>query len=64
MEELFNKQDKYIAKNGNKIQKEAMNLLKDFFINNESVTKNEYEKNIKELDDKLKELSEKVEENN
>lgn len=64
MEELFNKQDKYIAKNGNKIQKEAMNLLKYFFINNESVTKNEYEKNVKELADKLKELSEKVEENN
>lgn len=64
MEELFNKQDKYIAKNGNKIQKEAMNLLKDFFINNESVTKNEYEKNVKELANKLKELSVKVEENN
>ena len=44
-------------------KKEAMNLLKDF-INNESVTKNEYEKNVKELANKLKELSVKVEENN
>ena len=41
-----------------------MKLLKDFFINNESVTKNEYEKNVKELANKLKELSVKVEENN
>ena len=40
-----------------------MNLLKDFFINNESVTKNEYDKNIKELADKLKELNEKSEKN-
>jgi hypothetical protein len=64
MENLFNKQDKYITKNGNELQKEAMKLLKDFFINNESVTKNEYEKNVKELANKLKELSVKVEENN
>lgn len=64
MGELFNKQDKYIAENGNELQKATMNLLKDFFVNNESVTKNEYDKNIKELADKLKELSEKTKENN
>ena len=64
MEELFNKQDKYIAENGNDLQKETMNLLKDFFINNESVTKNEYDKNMKELADKLKDLKEKSEKNN
>ena len=64
MEELFNKQDKYIAENGTELQKATMNLLKDFFVNNESVTKNEYDKNIKELADKLKELSEKAEVNN
>ena len=64
MEELFNKQDKYIAENGNELQKATMNLLKDFFVNNESVTKNEYDKNIKELADKLKKISEKSEENN
>jgi len=63
MEELFNKQDKYITENGNELQKETMNLLKDFFINNELVTKNEYDKNIKELADKLKELNEKSEKN-
>ena len=64
MEELFNKQDKYIAENGNDLQKETMNLLKYFFVNNESVTKNEYDKNMKELADKLKELNEKSEKNN
>ena len=64
MEELFNKQDKYITENGNELQKETMNLLKDFFVNNESVTKNEYDKNMKELADKLKELNEKSEKNN
>jgi hypothetical protein len=64
MEELFNKQDKYIAENGNDLQKETMNLLKDFFVNNESVTKNEYDKNMKDLADKLKELNEKAEKNN
>ncbi len=64
MEELFNKQDKYIAENGNELQKETMNLLKDFFINNETVTKNEYDKNIKQLVDRLKELKENSEENN
>ena len=64
MEELFNKQDKYITENGNDLQKETMNLLKNFFINNESVTKNEYDKNMKELADKLKELKEKSEKNN
>ena len=63
MEELFNKQDKYIVENGNHFQKETMNLLKDFFVNNESVTKNEYDKNIKELADRLKELNEKSEKN-
>ena len=64
MEELFNKQDKYITENGNVLQKETMNLLKEFFVNNESVTKNEYDKNMKELADKLKELNEKTEKNN
>ena len=64
MEELFHKQDKYIAENGNELQKETMNLLKDFFINNDSVTKNEYNKNMKELADKLKELNDKSEKNN
>ena len=64
MEELFNNQDKYITENGNVLQKETMNLLKDFFINNESVTKNEYDKNMKELAEKLKELKEKSEKNN
>ena len=64
MEELFNKQDKYITENGNELQKETMNLLKDFFINNKSVTKNEYDKNMKELADKLKELNNKSEKNN
>ena len=64
MEELFNNQDKYINENGNVLQKETMNLLKDFFINNESVTKNEYDKNMKELADKLKELKDKLEKNN
>ena len=44
-------------------QKETMNLLKDFFINNESVTKNEYDKNMKDFADKLKELNEKIENN-
>lgn len=61
MEELFNKLDKYISENGNALQKETMNLLKDFFINNESVTKNEYDKNMKELADRLKELKEENE---
>lgn len=64
MEELFNKQDKYITENGNSLQKETMILLKDFFINNESVTKNEYDKNIKELAEKLKNLKEKSEKSN
>ena len=64
MEELFNKQDKYITENGNELQKETMNLLKDFFVNNESVTKNEYDKNMKELAEKLKDLKEKSEKNN
>lgn len=64
MEELFNKQDKYIAENGTELQKATMNLLKDFFVKNESVTKNGYDKNIKELAVKLKELSEKAEVNN
>ena len=41
-----------------------MNLIKDFFINNENVTKSEYDKNTKELVDKLKELKEKSEESN
>ena len=49
---------------GFKLQKETMNLLKDFCINNESVTKNEYDKNMKELADKLKKLKEKSEKNN
>ena len=62
MEELFSRQDKYILENGNELQKESMNLLKDFFANNESVTKNEYDKNIKDLADKLNELKEKSEE--
>lgn len=60
MEELFNKQEKYIAENGNELQKKTMNLLKEFFVNNESVTKNEYDKNMKELADKLKGLKEKL----
>lgn len=64
MEELFNKQDKYITENGNALQKETMNLLKDFLINNESVTKNEYDKNMKELAEKLKDLKEKAEKSN
>lgn len=64
IEELFNKQDKYITENGSELQKETMNLLKDFFVSNESVTKNEYNKNMKELADKLKELNEKTENNN
>ena len=64
MDELFNKYDKYIFENGNELQKQAMNLIKDFFINNENVTKNEYDKNTKELVDKLKELKEKSEESN
>lgn len=63
MEELFNKQDKYIAENGNNLQKEAMNLLKEFFDNNESATKNEYDKNMKDLVDKLEKLKERSEEN-
>lgn len=45
-------------------KKKPWNLLKDFFINNELVTKNEYDKNMKELADKLKELKEKSEKNN
>lgn len=61
MDELFNKYDKYIFENGNELQKQAMNLIKDFFINNENVTKSEYDKNTKELVDKLKELKEKSE---
>lgn len=64
MNELFNKYDKYIFENGNELQKQAMNLIKDFFINNENVTKSEYDKNTKELVDKLKELQEKSEESN
>ena len=64
MKELFNKQDKYITENGNELQKETMNLLKDFFINNEAVTKNENDKKMKELTDRLKELKEKSEKNN
>lgn len=64
MDELFNKYDKYIFENGNELQKQAMNLIKDFFINNENVTKSEYDKNMKELVDKLKELKEKLEESN
>lgn len=64
MNELFNKYDKYIFENGNELQKQAMNLIKDFFINNENVTKSEYDKNTKELVDKLKELKEKSEESN
>lgn len=64
MDELFNKYDKYIFENGNELQKQAMNLIKDFFINNENVTKSEYDKNTKELVDKLKELKEKSEESN
>lgn len=63
MEKLFNKQDKYIAENGNNLQKKTMNLLKDFFDNNESVTKNAYDKNMKDLVNKLKELKENSEEN-
>ena len=64
MDELFNKYDKYIFENGNELQKQAMNLIKDFFINNENVTKSEYDQNTKELVDKLKELKEKSEESN
>lgn len=64
MDELFNKYDKYIFENDNELQKQAMNLIKDFFINNENVTKSEYDKNTKELVDKLKELKEKSEESN
>lgn len=64
MDELSNKYDKYIFENGNELQKQAMNLIKDFFINNENVTKSEYDKNTKELVDKLKELKEKSEESN
>ena len=64
MDELFNKYDNYIFENGNELQKQAMNLIKDFFINNENVTKSEYDKNTKELVDKLKELKEKSEESN
>ena len=64
MDELFNKYDKYIFENGNELQKQTMNLIKDFFINNENVTKSEYDKNTKELVDKLKELKEKSEESN
>lgn len=64
MDELFNKYDKYIFENGNELQKQAMNLIKAFFINNENVTKSEYDKNTKELVDKLKELKEKSEESN
>lgn len=64
MDKLFNKYDKYIFENGNELQKQAMNLIKDFFINNENVTKSEYDKNTKELVDKLKELKEKSEESN
>ena len=64
MDELFNKYDKYIFENGNELQKQAMNLIKYFFINNENVTKSEYDKNTKELVDKLKELKEKSEESN
>ena len=64
MDELFNKYDKYIFENGNELQKQAMNLIKDFFINNENVTKSEYDKNTKELVDKLKELKEMSEESN
>lgn len=64
MDELSNKYDKYIFENGNELQKQAMNLIKAFFINNENVTKSEYDKNTKELVDKLKELKEKSEESN
>lgn len=64
MDELFNKQAKYIFENGNELQKQAMNLIKDFFINNENITKNEYDKNIRDLVNKLKELKEKSEDSN
>lgn len=64
MQKLFNKQDKYITENGNDLQKETMNLLKKFFISNELVTKNQYDKNMKEFVDKIKELKEKSEKNN
>jgi len=64
MEKLFNKLDKYISENGDELQKEIMSLLKDLFANNESVTKNEYDKNVKEFADKLKELKGKSEERN
>jgi len=58
MEELFNKYDKYISEHGNETEKKSMNLVKEFFANDEAISKNESEKRAKKLCEELKSLSE------
>ena len=56
MQRLFYSQYEYILENGNIKQKQSMELLMNFFKNNESITKNDFDKNFQELVENLKAL--------
>lgn len=57
VEELFEEQKKYIDTNGTKKQKEAINLIEKFVVN-EPISKNNYNKRIKKLKNDLDKLAE------
>lgn len=64
MDLMFNKIEKYFSKNGTESQQAVLKLIKDYFATDTSITKNEYDKNIKEFIEKLKAIREATEESN
>lgn len=64
MDLMFNKIDKYFSKNGTESQQAVLKLIKDYFVTDTSITKNEHDKNIKEFIEKLKTIRESTEESN
>ena len=64
MDLMFNKIDKYFSKNGTESQQAVLKLIKDYFVTDTSITKNEHDKNIKEFIEKLKTIREATEESN
>ena len=62
MDELFEQELQYVDSNGTDLQKEAVNLIKDF-ISKDITSKNDYDNNLKKLTEDLTKLAEKKNEN-
>lgn len=62
IDELFEQELQYVDSNGTDLQKEAVNLIKDF-ISKDTTSKNDYDNNLKKLTEDLTKLAEKKNKN-